>query len=176
MFMLKINEVSATLLSLPDVLEALLTPIDDQVLRTRPVEGEWCPLEVIGHLIACDSGAFRDRIHSIVHGNGVIPSFSPWHAINERDFAAEPLGTLLDELRAERQQSAELLTALTADDLAQTGRFIDNDDDFAAGDFVHEWAFHDQDHIQQILAATKLHYLPHLTPVMYAALVPDEAA
>ena len=166
---MEISEVERTLRSLPVVLDALLSPIAPKTLQTRPAEGEWCPLEVVGHLIACDSAAFRDRIAAIVDGNPHIAGFDAWQAINARDFAAEPLDQLIEELSHERSVSSDFILALDADDLAKTAVFEDGRR-FAAGDFVHEWPFHDQDHVQQILASLKLAYLPAMTPVMRSAL------
>lgn len=174
--MTDINEIAATLESLPDVLTALLSPIGDEALRTRPEPGEWCPLEVVGHLIACDSGAFRDRIQAIVEGDGNIPPFDPWAAIRARDFAGESVEVLTAELRRERSESAALIRALSPEDLSKTGTFADDDRRFAAADFVHEWPFHDQAHLEQILAALKPHYLPHMTTAMRTALVPTESS
>jgi hypothetical protein len=164
-----VTEIAATIGSLPGVLDALLTPIDPVTLRTRPEEGEWCPLEVIGHLIACDSDAFRDRIKGIVAGSGRLNRFDAWDAINERDFAAEPLDVLLAELAAERAESCAYIVSLSDDELAMTARTSDGRT-FAASDFVHEWSFHDQDHLQQILACLKLAYLPGMSPAMQEAL------
>ena len=155
--------------SLPMVLEAVLGPVDHDALTERPEPGEWCALEVIGHLIACDAGAFRDRIVAIARGDGLIPPFRPWDAINARDFAAEPLDALLDELCAERAISAELLRSLTPVELDAIGTFHDGRR-FAASDFVNEWPYHDRDHLQQILENLKVRQLPHMTPVMRAAL------
>ncbi len=166
---MEVTEIVATLGSLPAVLRAMLAPVDPETLRTRPEPGEWCPLEVVGHLIACDSAAFRDRIAAIVAGSGRIHGFDAWAAINVRDFAAEALDTLLDELAAERQASCAYLGSLTDADLAMTATTRDGRV-FAASDFVHEWPFHDQDHLQQILASLKLAYLPGMSPAMQNAL------
>lgn len=168
--MLDLHELSATLLSLPDVLEALLRPIDDTVLRTRPDADEWCPLEVIGHLIACDGEAFRDRIATILDGDAVIPGFRPWDAINARDLRSMSLDELLAELRNERVTSAAFVGALAGRDLTSTGSLAGETREFTAADFLHEWCFHDQDHLKQILDCTKRHYPPHLTDTMRDAL------
>jgi hypothetical protein len=162
-------EIAQTLRSVPTVLEALLRPIDPTTLRTRPEETEWCPLEVIGHLIACDSDAFRNRIVGIVDGNPRIAGFDAWEAINGRDLAAESLDSLLTELAQERSASCELIMSLSAADLAKTALSQDGRR-FAASDFVHEWPFHDQDHVQQILASLKVAYLPGMTPAMRDAM------
>ncbi len=165
-------EIATTLRSFPSVLGALLGTIDDETLRTRPAENEWCPLEVIGHLIACESAAFRDRIVGIVAGNPRLAPFDAWEAINRRDFAAESLDSLLEELAHERAASYDLLVSLSADDLTKSSLAGDGAL-LTADDFVHEWNFHDQDHLQQILASLKLAYLPGMTPAMRDALVPS---
>ncbi|MEO1059855.1 MAG: DinB family protein [Actinomycetota bacterium] len=162
-------EIEAALTSLPDVLGALLAPVDGAALRERPEPGEWCVLEVIGHLIACDGDAFRDRIVAIARADGRIAPFRPWDAINARDFAAEPLADLLDELRSEREASVRLLRSLTPSELVAVGTFADGRR-FTAGDFVAEWPYHDRDHLQQILENLKLRQLPHMTETMRAAL------
>ncbi len=167
--MTDLPDVAARILSVPAVLETLLTPIDPIALSTRPEPGEWSPLEVIGHLIDCDSSAFRDRISGIIEGEPTIAAFDEWVAINERDFNAVPLDQLLDELRAERAQSAEFLLGLAPADLTKSSTFGDGRQ-FEANDFVQEWSFHDQDHLQQILEAVKMTYLPNMTATMQAAL------
>ncbi len=167
--MTDVNQIADTLQSLPGVLAAMLAPFDHQTLATRPEPGEWSPLEVIGHLIDCDGGPFRGRIEAIVAGDPDIASFNEWDAINARDFAAEPLDTLLQELTDERALSTELVRRLTPAELARSASFHDGRR-FEANDFVHEWPFHDQDHLQQILAALKLTYLPHMTSTMRSAL------
>ena len=167
--MTTLKEVADTIQSVPAVLEALLTPLDPSVLSTRPEPGEWSPLEVIGHLIDCDANAFRNRISAIIGGEPEILAFDEWVAINERDFNAESLEQLLGELRAERARSAELLLSLDPGDLSKTSKLGDGRI-FEANDFVQEWSFHDQDHIQQILEAVKMTYLPNMTSTMQKAL------
>jgi hypothetical protein len=167
--MADVTKIAETIQTLPAVLRALLAPFDHEILATRPEPGEWSPLEVIGHLIACDSGAFRNRIEAIIAGESDIAGFKPWDAINARDFAAEPLETLLHELASERETSATLLRGLEPEDLEKSASFHGGRR-FEANDFAHEWPFHDQEHLQQILAALKLTYLPEMTANMRDAL------
>ena len=164
-----LDEIAATIESMPVVLAALLSPVDDAVLRIQPEPGEWCGLEVIGHLIVSDGAAFRDRIGAIIGGEPEIAGFNPSLELTGRKFAAEPLDGLLEELAAERAESARFVRSLDPTDLQREARYK-NHGVFQAGDFVHEWPFHDQDHLQQILAAIKPHYLSHMTDTMRAAL------
>lgn len=168
--MTSLDEIADTIEAFPDVLLALLRPVANDVLRQRPEEGEWCPLEVIGHLIAAEGPAFRDRIAAIVKGQGEIAPFDADLGLTGRDFQAADLVDLVEELRSERARSGSFLRSLDPLDLRRTSSFKAHGS-FAAGDFVHEWPFHDQDHLRQILAATKLAYLPAMTSAMRHALL-----
>lgn len=167
--MTSLDEIADTIEAFPNVLAALLAPIADDTLRQRPDVGEWCPLEVIGHLIVSDGPAFRDRIAAIVNGEAEIAPFNPSLDLTGRDFQAADLSDLVDELRIERAKSASFLRSLDPLDLRRTADFPAHGS-FAAGDFVHEWTFHDHDHLQQILASTKSAYLPFMTVPMRRAL------
>lgn len=167
--MTSLDEIADTIEAFPDVLAVLLGPIDADALRHRPEAGEWCPLEVLGHLIVTDGPAFRDRIADIVDGSAEIAPFDPSLERTGRDFRSAHLSDLLDELRVERTKSAAFLRLLDPLVLRRTAEYPPHGP-YAAGDFVHEWPFHDQDHLQQILAATKLAYLPFMTESMQRAL------
>lgn len=168
--MRSLEEIADTIKSMPEVLHHLLSPIDRTVLRIRPEPGEWCALEVVGHLIVTDGPGFRDRIQAIIDGEPEIKGFNPSLELTGRDFQAEDLERLIDELRAERELSVAYVRSLSPDDLERTANYR-TDGIFAAADFVHEWPFHDQDHLQQILAAIKPGYLPHMTESMRSALL-----
>ncbi len=168
--MTSLDQIADTIEAFPGVLETLLAPLTDDTLRQQPEPGEWCPLEVIGHLVSCDGPAFRDRVAAIVSGQPEIAPFDPSLELAGRNFRAADLSDLLDELRAERTRSGAFLRSLDPLDLRRTAAFAGRGR-FAAGDFVHEWPFHDQDHLQQILAATKLAYLPFMTESMHQALL-----
>lgn len=170
--MIELDDISATLASLPDVLGALLAPIDPEVLRSRPEPGEWSVHEIIGHLIATDAEAFRGRIEAILAGEPEIAGFAPWAAIDARAFADESLDTLLDELNDVRTRSVEFVRSLDPESLSSTATHSD-DRVFAVRDFVLEWPFHDQEHLQQILANLQGHYLPHMSATMRTALTAD---
>jgi hypothetical protein len=168
--MTSLDEIADTIESFPDVLAALLGPVADATLRQRPEAGEWCPLEVIGHLLVTEGPAFRDRIAAIVSGRAEIAPFAADLELTGRDFRAADLSDLLAELRAERTKSGAFLRSLDPADLRRTATLAEHGS-FTAGDFVHEWSFHDHDHLQQILASTKMAYLPFMTKSMRRALV-----
>jgi hypothetical protein len=167
-----LDEIATTIESLPSVLAALLAPIDPAVLTAQPEPGEWSVHEVIGHLITCDGPAFRDRIADIVGGRSEISPFDPGPLVESRDFDSEALDGLLAELTSERRESAAYVRTLTTDDLAATSAY-GRHGSLAAGDFAHEWPFHDHDHLQQILAILKTAHLSAMTEQMRRALTSD---
>ena len=171
--MTALDEVAATIESLPAVLQALLAPVEAATLAIRPAPGEWSVCEVIGHLITGDGPAFRDRIAGIVAGEPEIAPFDPATPMGDRNFNEVDVEVLLDELRAERSQSAAYVRSLAPADLARTSNYVSqdgHDPEFAAGDFVNEWPFHDHDHLQQILANLKSAHLADMTETMRRAL------
>ncbi len=168
--MIDLDEIAATLESLPSVLRTLLAPYEAETLMERPEPGEWCVLEVVGHLITCDRGAFRDRVEAIVAGVAQVPGFDASAALVARDPLRASIDELLDELTAVRAESVEFVRSLTPAALAATAPYGGHGI-FAAADFVLEWPYHDQDHLRQILDAVQRHYLPHMTDTMRTALV-----
>ncbi|MEL6892981.1 MAG: DinB family protein [Actinomycetota bacterium] len=167
--MRRLDEIATTLESFPGVVVALFGSVDDVVLRTRPEPGEWCPIEVVVHLIACDGPAFGDRIAAIADGEERLGGFDPHAAIDACKVDSVSIEGLLDEFRASRAAAAAFVRSLAPDTLDRTSSFGDQRR-FAASDFLHEWPFHDQDHLQQIVAATKLAYVPHFGDDMRRAL------
>jgi len=167
--MIDLDEIAATLESLPVALRALLAPYDAETLAARPEPGEWCVLEVVGHVITCDRGAFRDRIEAIVGGAAEVPGFNAGAALDDRDPMHASIDELLDELTTVRAESVVFVRSLSADDLTATAPYGDHGT-FAASDFLLEWPYHDQDHTRQILDAVQRHYLPHMTDTMRTAL------
>ena len=98
--MLDLDEIATTLDTLPNALRVLLAPFDEATLTARPAPGEWCVLEVVGHLITCDTGAFRDRVETIIAGADQVPAFDAGRALDELDPMNSTIGDLLDELAA----------------------------------------------------------------------------
>ncbi len=125
---------------------------------------------MIGHLIDCDGPAFGDRIAVILDGVDEIPPHDIHVAIATQSFADQPAVDLIGELRASRRRAGDYLRTLDPIALGATSSFPDGRL-FSACDFVHEWPFHDQDHLQQILDATKRAYLVGMGPAMRDGLL-----
>ncbi len=166
--MVDLEELAATVESMPEVLSALLTPLNPAVLRRRPAHGEWCVMEVIEHLVVVEGPAFRDRIKRIVEGEPEMAEVVSTALAND-ELESHSLAGLLDQLRRDRARSAAFLRSLSPDDLERTAEHHVYGT-LTAGDFAHEWAYHDQDHLQQILDATKTRYSDSMSANMRKAM------
>jgi hypothetical protein len=134
----------------------------DRVARFRPAPGEWCALNVIGHLSEAERRGFAGRIGIILAEDD--PTFTGWdpdevaraRADHEKDPAA-----VLAEFAALREASVRLVARLTAADLArggthpQVGRLT-------VADLLHEWVHHDRNHLAQIGANVQACAWPHM--------------
>jgi hypothetical protein len=171
--MIDLDEIAATLASLPTVLRTALAPFDDATLSARPATGEWCAREVVGHLITCDTGAFRGRIEAIVSGAPEVPGFDAAGALAGRtDIMDAPFTELLHEFASVRAESVRFVGSLSVAELSAAAPYRDHGV-FTARDFLLEWPYHDQDHLRQILDAVQRHYLPHMSDTMRSALLTD---
>ncbi len=168
--MLDVNELADSIEAFPTVLRELLGHATRDALVAKPAPGEWCVLEVIGHLIDCELGAFRGRTVELAEGANEVAGFDPRPGMAARDFAAESLDSLLSELDELRTESAAIVRTLTLEQLTLTGS-VRGEPGYAAGDFAHEWPYHDQAHLIQIIEAMKPNYLDHMTSTMRQALI-----
>ncbi len=165
------EHVAAVVERTPDVLAAVLATYPPDALTTPPAAGEWSVHDVIEHLITGDGPAFRDRVAGITAGDPEIASFDPAAVMGARDPNAVPLDQLLDDLREQRRQSAELIRSLDVAALARTSMHPGGE--FRADDFVNEWPFHDHDHLQQILDILKQWHSTAMSATMRRALELD---
>lgn len=162
--------VASILRATPQTLRALLRDVDRAVLVWRPAPGEWCINEVVGHLIEADRRAFMIRIKGMLEAEHY-----QIHAVNADEIAAQRLDherdvfELIDELERQREACAELIMALSPKDLERSGEYPPHGE-FRVADFVYEWAYHDCDHLQQILSNFKARVWPHLGSIMQCAL------
>jgi len=144
------------------LLQAEAAAMPPALLTWRPAPGEWCVLEVIGHLIETEERGFGGRIGAILAEER--PRFSGWDpdavALARADAERDP-ADLLAEFTSRRGESIALVETLTTADLARGGDhpavgFL------SAGDLLHEWIHHDANHIRQILANVQASTWPHM--------------
>jgi hypothetical protein len=164
------QRIAALLRAFPAVLEAEVRSLPPDVLRWHPAPGEWCVPEALGHLVETEQSAFVDRIRAILAGGeALLPSFDPVGAAHQRRDCDRDVADLLREFASLREASAGFVAGLRADDVGRAGQH-DSIGRVAVGDLLHEWVFHDRDHLRQVMANVQRYVWDHLgnTRVWYA--------
>jgi hypothetical protein len=138
------------------------TGLPAAVLRWHPAPGEWCVLEVIGHLIEAEERGFAGRVRTLLAETD--PQFRTWDqeavARERRDCERDP-GALLAEWTRLREASATLADSLRPTDLARSGRHP-SVGRLSISDLLAEWVHHDRNHLRQILANVQAYVWPHM--------------
>lgn len=125
----------------------------------RPALGEWSVNECIGHLIEAERRGFAGRIRRILAADqpDLPPDLEDWDppavAEQRRDHERDG-GALAEEFAALRAEGVILVRSLTEADLPRFGRHPQVGE-LRVSDLLGEWAFHDRDHVRQLLAVTQ---------------------
>jgi hypothetical protein len=138
------------------------TGLPAAVLRWHPAPGEWCVLEVIGHLIEAEERGFAGRVRTLL--TEADPQFRTWDqdaVARERRDCERDLGGLLAEWTRVREASTTLVETLRAEDLPRAGRHPAVGR-LSVGDLLAEWVHHDRNHQRQILANVQAYVWPHM--------------
>lgn len=78
----------------------------------RPAPGEWCPTDIIGHLVDAER-LFSNRAWRLARGDMALPeSMEPDDYAAAAGYAARPLGDVLAEFAAARAATVALLDGL----------------------------------------------------------------
>jgi uncharacterized damage-inducible protein DinB len=145
-------EVAGYLRAARDHIVSELTTMGDETARWQPAPGEWSANECVGHIIEADKRGFGGRIRRILAEDGIAEA--GW---NQQEVAAarrdreRPVADVLAEFDAGREAGIAVVESLRPDDLerfamhAAVGRVT-------VSNLLHEWVFHDRNHIRQLLA------------------------
>ena len=143
----------ATMAAMPTVLDALVRAVPADFLERRPAPDEWSPREVLGHLLYVER-LLRDRVAAMVADapDNPMPKGAPTPP------AAAPSASLAEWSR-ERGETLAWLPTLGPAELERAsvspsfGRIT-------AREQIDEWAYHDFDHLRQLLAAIETDLYP----------------
>lgn len=132
----------------------------DAWARWQPTPDEWSANQCLGHIIEADRRGFAGRIARILETDGVIE-----HGWDQRAVALEradndrTADAIIAEFVAGRDPAIELVRSIRATDL---GRFAEHDrvGRISVRDLLHEWLFHDRNHLRQILANSQARAWP----------------
>ena len=137
-----------------------LTAMGDPLGGWRPAPEEWSANECVGHIIEADRRGFGGRIERILAENGVAEA--GWDQVGvaaARRDRERPVGAILDEFTAGRDAAIAVVDGLRHEHLdryaihAVVGRVT-------VRNLLHEWVFHDRNHIRQLLANSQARAWP----------------
>jgi hypothetical protein len=155
--------VAALLQSAAVTIHAELSALPAPLLEFHPAQGEWCAKEVLGHLIECEKRGFSGRIHIILKSDE-SQRFEGWDqdaVARARKDCDRDWPALYHEFLQLRNASVAQVAGLAAADLTRGGQhpkvgFL------TVADLLHEWVFHDRNHIRQMLANVQAFAWPHM--------------
>ena len=149
---LRLPEVVASLEGTPAGLSALLRGLPREMLAWHPPgSGRWCIKEVVGHLTETDRHDFVDRIRLMLdHDDPLLTVSDQVEVARLRHDCDRDLDALLDEFRLQRAASLSYVAGLGSEELRRGGTHpkighlqIEN--------LLHEWIYHDMNHIRQVV-------------------------
>jgi hypothetical protein len=159
---LMLGEVAGLLQGSLAILRAEVAALPPSLMSWHPAPGEWCVKEVIGHLIEAEQRGFAGRIRIILETTD--PQLQAWDqnavARARRDCEREAVD-LLHEFGVLRKEGVALARRLGPDQLARGGHHP-KVGYLRVSDLLHEWVYHDRNHLKQILGNVQGCVWPHM--------------
>ncbi len=157
-----LGDLERMLTATPAIVWAELQGMPDALRRWRPAPGEWCALEVVGHLIEADLRAFTNRIVLLRSEPGAIfDRWDPDAVESARHDDARTAEALLDEFARVRAVGVGVVRELTTADLRLAGTHPDVGE-LTIANLLAEWVAHDRAHLEQIGRIVRAGMLPGL--------------
>jgi hypothetical protein len=141
----------------PPVLSAIVSNLPRTAQDEHPSEGAWSPREVLAHLLYAETSTMGPRVKRASQQNNLVPEDAP---------PAPPPGDPREMSNAwadARAANLEWLRRLTPEQRAhvvQHPRY----GEVSVDTYVAEWAYHDLDHLRQILSVLSADLYPHIGP------------
>jgi len=133
-------------------INAVFQGADLELLRARPAEGKWSPLEILAHLRDEEIEDFRERARCAVEERKLEKGIDPQGWVTERRYNEMDPGAVFLDFSEKRAESCRWLGTLSLDDLQKTVEHPKLGT-FRAGDFVAAWRMHDLLHLRQFVRA-----------------------
>ena len=141
----------------PPVLSAIVSNLPRTAQDERPAEGAWSPREVLAHLLHAETVSMAPRVRRLVEQD-----HAPFEQAAPQGEPGDPRQMSNDWADA-RASNLEWLRKLTPEQRAHTldhPRF----GQISVDTYVAEWAYHDLDHLRQILSVLSADLYPHIGP------------
>jgi hypothetical protein len=145
-------EVAEMLRAASELLQIELGALPTQLLGWHPAAEEWCIKQVLGHLIQTEQTGFAGRIREILASEDPqLDALDQNEEVLKRDDCEKEAAELLEAFVLLRNESCKMVADLPISDL-QRGGWHPDVGFMRVADLLHEWVYHDRDHIQQIMA------------------------
>lgn len=147
---LPVTQIADLLEATMPLLQVELAAFPAAITKFQPAAGEWSVNEVIGHLIETEERGFAGRITRMLAEEGyVCLPWDPDQVACDRHDNEKTVATLLAELAERRVESVRMVRTLTMDQLTcQAMHPVVGI--LSVNDLLHEWVFHDRNHLKQI--------------------------
>ena len=158
--MLAPSDIAAALSAMSTMVRAELSSLPTVVVNFHPGPNEWCVKEALGHIMEAERRGFAGRIRTILAEDE--PDLEGWDQLaveQERNDCARDLGELLDEFDQLRAESVELVQGLSTSDLERGGTHPQVGY-LCVNDLLHEWLYHDRNHVRQMMANVQSYVYP----------------
>ena len=161
------RDAIAIMAATPAALDAILSAIPDHLLDQRPVADEWSVGEILLHMQAADR-LLLERVKAMIATDS-----APSHRADEAGAATPDGRELLAQWRDARQASLVCVHGLAPDDLDH-GAVLPRYGRISVEQQVSEWAYHDLEHLRQLLANVQALLYPAIGgfTALYAAPYP----
>lgn len=149
---LELGQIASFLRTTPSVLRVFAGGLSEQATVWHPGAGKWCMREVIGHLTEEDKRDFIGRIRLMLDQKEPhLPVTDQEEVARMRRDCYKDIDRLLQEFAVVRTESVAFVSELKEAMLDRWGihpkigrlRIID---------LLHEWIYHDLNHLRQISA------------------------
>jgi xanthine/CO dehydrogenase XdhC/CoxF family maturation factor len=144
-----LNVLAAT----PTVLPAIVAATPEEVLTREPAPGAWSPLRTLGHMLYVENVIIAPRVRLMLEQDD--PVYPP----GPRESEDRGPDAILADWLAARERHLALLRTLTPDQRQRAGRHH-RYGRITVEEHVIEWAYHDLDHLRQLLAALQVQLHP----------------
>jgi hypothetical protein len=108
--------------SLPNELDDLLSGLDEETLRWRPIPNKWSIKEIMCHLRDMEREAYLARYNRMLtEDNPALPNVDQDRIANETNYIGQDASAALAEFKALRSKTIRTLEAAPVDAWSRTG-------------------------------------------------------
>ncbi len=156
------RQVAALLRASAGAVRAELEALPRQLAAWHPRPGEWCALQVLGHLIESERRAFAERIERLLREDR--PRLETWDqeatAESRNDCDRDPT-ELLEEFVEAREASIGMVAGLQPGQLQREGEhpLVGR---LSVAELLHGWVHHDREHLKQLFSIVQAAVERHL--------------